>query len=230
MASDDLIKKLDTLQEEGKFQEVFDTVTAAVKDDASNIELLWRTSRAFYDMAESKEDKTWQQDYFTKSLDYAKKALEADANHFGGHKWFAISSSAVGQFLAAKDKIGNAFKIKEEALRAVELRPGDATTLHLLGRWCHSVASISWVERKVASALFATPPESSFDEALAFFLRAAEANPNFIRNALYTADTYVQLKKQAEAKAWYQKAGEMKATTDAEKRMQDEAKTKLSKL
>jgi len=228
--AEDLLKKLDTLQEEGKIQEVLEAVNNALKDDANNVELLWRASRAYYDMAETKEDKTWQQDYFTKSLDFSKKALEVDPNHFGGHKWFAISCSSMGQFLATKDRIGNAVKIKEEALKAVELRPGDATTLHLLGRWCHSVASISWVERKVASALFATPPESSFEEALSFFLRAAEANPNFIRNALYTADTYVLLKKSADAKTWYQKAGEMKSTTDAEKRMQDEAKTKLSKL
>lgn len=43
---------------------------------------------------------------------------------------------------------------------------GDQTLNHLLGRWCFAVASISWMERKLASAIFASPPESSYDEAL----------------------------------------------------------------
>jgi hypothetical protein len=43
---------------------------------------------------------------------------------------------------------------------------GDQTLNHLLGRWCYAVASVSWMERKLASAIFATPPESSYDEAL----------------------------------------------------------------
>jgi len=230
MASD-LIEKLDSLQEQGEFQQVFDALAEARKEQPDNVEIVWRSSRAYYDLAETKpQDKTWQQENFTKSLELAKKALELNPEHWAGHKWFAISCSAVGEFLATKDKIGNAFKIKEEALKAVELRPDDATTLHLLGRWCLSVASIGWLERKAASVLFASPPESSYDEALSFFLRAAEKNSNFIRNALYVGDTYSLLKKMQEAKAWYTKAMEMKASSDAERRMQEEAKTKLSKL
>jgi hypothetical protein len=36
--------------------------------------------------------------------------------------------------------VGNAFKIKEHAMKANELAPGDPTTLHLLGRWCFRFA------------------------------------------------------------------------------------------
>jgi len=38
-----------------------------------------------------------------------------------------------------------------------------------------------WYQRKVASAVFATPPISSFDEALIYFLKAEEVDPNFYR-------------------------------------------------
>ena len=31
-------------------------------------------------------------------------------------------------------------------------------------RWCYGIANIGWMERKLASTLFATPPESSFEE------------------------------------------------------------------
>ena len=43
-------------------------------------------------------------------------------------------TSAVGDFVPTKEKIGNAYKIKEHALKALELKADDATTLHLLGR------------------------------------------------------------------------------------------------
>ena len=43
-------------------------------------------------------------------------------------------------------------------LRSAQLNPHKATTHHVLGEWAYGVASISWVERRVAAALFATPP------------------------------------------------------------------------
>ena len=41
---------------------------------------------------------------------------------------------------------------------SARLDPSHATTHHVLGEWAFGVASISWVERRVAAALFATPP------------------------------------------------------------------------
>ena len=46
---------------------------------------------------------------------------------------------------------------------------------------CYNIASMPWYQRKVASAVFATPPISSFDEALIYFLKAEEVDPNFYR-------------------------------------------------
>lgn len=50
----------------------------------------------------------------------------------------------------------------------------DYITLHCLGSWCYEVASLSSIERVIAKTFFGTPPESSFDEALRFFLEAEE--------------------------------------------------------
>jgi len=40
------------------------------------------------------------------------------------------------------------------------------------------VAGISWLERKGAAALYAAPPESSFDEALQNFMKTEEIKPD----------------------------------------------------
>ena len=42
---------------------------------------------------------------------------------------------------------------------------------HLLGHWCYRVAAMSWMERKAASSLFGTPPESTYQETLDYFLK-----------------------------------------------------------
>ncbi len=39
------------------------------------------------------------------------------------------------------------------------------------------MAGLSWLERKAAAALFATPPEATYDETLQSFMRAEELNP-----------------------------------------------------
>ncbi len=138
--------------------------------------------------------------------------------------------SAVADLLSTKEKIENAFKIKEHAIKALEIRPEDATTNHLLGRWCYNVASIGWLERKLAATLFATPPESTYDEALKYFLRAGEIEQNFPRNDLFTGDTYLQLGKKDKAKEYYQKAANAPAVSESDKAINQEAKTKLAKV
>ena len=45
----------------------------------------------------------------------------------------------------------------------------------------YSISDIPWYQRKAASVLFATPPESSFEESLKLFLHAENIDPNFYR-------------------------------------------------
>lgn len=50
------------------------------------------------------------------------------------------------------------------------------------------VYMLSWVERKLAATLFATPPESTVEDALKYFEKAEEVNPGFYKaNQLYIA-------------------------------------------
>jgi len=155
------------------------------------------------------------------------KTIKLNENCSQGHKWYAILLSLKGDFVSTKEKIGNAFTIKEHCLKANELTPNDSTTLHVLGRWCFDVAKIGWVERKLASAIFAQPPESSFEEAVKWFTLAQEAEPHFIRNAVLVGDTYVQLKDQQKANEWYKKASEIPPETEFDKQRITEAISKI---
>jgi len=219
------------LDEEKKYSESFELLEKSHKENENEFEITWRLARAYFNISEQKpDDKEYKKQMCMKGLEIAQLALTQNPDHWAGHKWMAIMLSAVAELLATKEKIENAFKIKEHALKALEIRPEDATTTHLLGRWCYNVASIGWFERKIAATLFATPPESSYDEALKFFLKAGEIEKNFARNDLFTGDTYLALGKKDKAKECYQKAANAPAVSESDKAINQEAKSKLAKL
>ena len=49
------------------------------------------------------------------------------------------------------------------------------------------------MERKAASAFFATPPESSYEEALGYMLNAAKHRDDWIRAAQQVGECYAKL-------------------------------------
>lgn len=59
------------------------------------------------------------------------------------------------------------------------MKPQEKTLLHMRGRFSYSVASLTWLERKAASAFFASPPEATYDEAIADFLEVCFYALNF---------------------------------------------------
>lgn len=52
------------------------------------------------------------------------------------------------------------------------------------GRLCFSVASLSWVERTLASTLYGSPPEATMDEAIESFLKVGF----FVINSFFDFD------------------------------------------
>ncbi|KYQ92314.1 hypothetical protein DLAC_06278 [Tieghemostelium lacteum] len=229
--AEELIQKYDDLHLAGRENpQILEGLLAANEQYPNNVEIMWRISRAYYDRNELSSDKAVKKDFVEKGFNMINKANEVNANHWAVHKWMAIMYSALGDHVSSKEKIANAFKIKEHALKALELKPNDPTTLHLLGRWCMTIANISWIERGIASALFGTPPTSSFEEALDYFLKAhavGSTDPTTLRNTIFIGDCYTQLKNGAKAKEYYTLAAETVPKNDFDKTLIQEAKSKI---
>ncbi|XP_075561065.1 regulator of microtubule dynamics protein 1 isoform X6 [Pelecanus crispus] len=171
---EEVIEQADYLYGSGETEKLYWLLVQHKNSD--DAELLWRLARASRDLAQlssTSAEKKRQLAY--EALEYAKKALEKNESNFAAHKWYAICLSDVGDFEGIKTKIGNAVVIKEHFQRAIELNPKDATTIHLIGIWCYSFAEMPWYQRKIAATLFATPPTSTFQEALRYFHMAEEA-------------------------------------------------------
>ncbi|KAK7197947.1 Tetratricopeptide repeat [Novymonas esmeraldas] len=190
-------------------------------------EILWRLARSYYEVANESADADVRAPYLKEGMELCKRSVEADQNNFASHKWLGILISE--QKVSTKEKIANAYVIRDHFKRAVELNPNDATSLHCMGNWCFKILQIGWLERKAAALVLGEPPSSTYEECLGYLLRSAEAG-NTIHNSTMIGDAYAQQSKYDEARKWYQTAIDMPANTELQKRNHDAAVAKLKKI
>ncbi|XP_072783302.1 regulator of microtubule dynamics protein 2 isoform X5 [Taeniopygia guttata] len=166
------------------------------KDDkyGNSVDFLWRFARAYGDLFEMTTDAEEKRKYVTDGKIKAEKAVQLDAGSAESHQWFAIMCGYMSQFESIQNKIRNGYLFKEHLDKAIELKPQDPFLYYLNGRWCYSVAQLSWLEKTVAAALFGTPPTSTVEEALQNFLKAEEMHPGYSKcNYVYLAKCYKDL-------------------------------------
>ncbi|XP_029078356.1 regulator of microtubule dynamics protein 1 isoform X3 [Monodon monoceros] len=163
--------------------------------ESEDAELLWRLARASRDIAQLSGTSEEEKKLLVyEALEYAKRALEKNESSFAAHK------------------------------KAIELNPKDATAIHLMGIWCYTFAEMPWYQRRLAEMLFATPPSSTYEEALGYFHRAEQVDPNFYsKNLLLLGKTYLKLHNKKLAAFWLTKAKDYAAHTEEDKQIQTEA-------
>ncbi|KAN0006538.1 hypothetical protein ACTFIU_003251 [Dictyostelium citrinum] len=225
---EEIINKADDLHNQCKHGEIIEFINEQEDQDnvSKNVEINWRLARAYYNQSDLEEDRDTKLKYIQSSLEIINKFISTN-EHPDLYKWWAISTSGLGEYLGAREKVGNAPKIHDYAIKSLELRPNDSITLFLLGRWSYSVASISWIERGVANTLFGKVPNATYQEALDYFLKSYEVDPTLIRCIVSIADCYTQLKQYEKAKEYYTIAASMTPKNKFEEKFVLEAKNKI---
>jgi hypothetical protein len=144
-------------------------------------EILCRLARAYFKLAqEPGTEKAAQKDLADKALAISRSSLAADdgAGNWRCHLFYGICLNFWASQQGTKSQLENSQAVKAAWLQAAELSsPPDATAMNLLGRWCFAFADMGWVQRRAAGAIFASPPTSTYEEALGYFRRAEEADP-----------------------------------------------------
>jgi len=226
----DFISEIEQAHEIHDFAKVKALLTEGLAAFPDAIELLCYKARSLFDESNDTTNPKEKQSLLEQGLSFAEKALSIDENSWLAHKWVAIITSSLLDFMGKKEKIMKAFEVKSHAQIAIEKNPTDATTFHLLGRLCFNVANISWIERKLAQTLLADPPTATFDEALGHFIKASTLRSEFISNNLWIAHTYVKLNNSAKAKEWYEITVKTPSHSEFDNITITEAKTALKKL
>lgn len=227
----DLMAKADAAHEAKDYDATMKYLEEAAKLDKMNDEIMWKISRGYFDFADRKpNDVEYKKPFLYKGREYAEKALALNDKSAGAHKWYAIHHGQIGEAEGTEQKIKNSYGMRDHTLKAIEYDPSDDGNYHVMGRWHYALADLSWIERKVAGMIYATPPDASFEEALEFFTKANQLDPSDIRNMLYIGYCHDQLGDEDKAAAWLKKAINAKADTDSDRSLQAEAKEALEDL
>ncbi|NXP31545.1 RMD2 protein, partial [Leiothrix lutea] len=201
------------------------------KDDKYEncVDFLWRLARAYGDLFEMTTDAEEKRQYVTDALVKFSSRRNLQSN-----KWeylFAIMCGYMSQFESVQNKIRNGYLFKEHLDKAIELKPQDPFLYYLNGRWCYSVAQLSWIEKKVAAALFGTPPTSTVEEALQNFLKAEEMHPGYSKcNYVYLAKCYKDLGQKNNALKYCDSALSILSVTNEDKEAQKDLEALLLTL
>ncbi|XP_067006000.2 regulator of microtubule dynamics protein 1 isoform X2 [Anabrus simplex] len=199
--------------------------------DTDDVEVLWRLSRALYSHSKQERDSKKKKELVAESFRLIKHALSLEKDNWAVHKWYAVLLDANASHEGIKARISELTNVKHHLQKAAELNPTDATTLYMLGSWCYGIADMPWYQRKIASTLFATPPYSSYEEALSYFLKAEETDPNFYSlNLLMLGKSYMQLQNPERAKHYLKLASLYPAKTDEDFEATKEATELLKKI
>jgi len=226
-----LLTEAEKLHDANDYQGTMAKLQEAEKLNKDNPEILWKIARAYFDFADQDpENLELQKKNIYPGFEYAKRCIEIAPNVAGGHQYYAILIGRIGEIEGTKQKITNSYAVKEHTLKAIELDPTEDSNYHVMGRWHYALADLSWVERQIASVIYAKPPAASFESAVEFFTKAHELNPTDIRHLLWLGKSYEKLGQKDKAIDALKQALAITATTDSEKNMHQEAKKLLEDL
>ncbi|KAK2169645.1 hypothetical protein LSH36_8g08046 [Paralvinella palmiformis] len=207
-------------------QRAFDLLKAEEESLRIQPEYLWRMAKAAFSLSQiegAKGDEEEKKRFIYMSKDFAVRSLQFNGRNSNAHKWCAITLGSVGDYEGTQTKILNGFKFKEHIEKAIEIAPNDPSSLHLMGRWCYGVYMLSWLERKAAAALFATPPTATIDEALENFLKADKLSPGkWKENTLFIAKCYIEKRDYYSAVEWLDKANNIESISQDDRNSQKE--------
>jgi tetratricopeptide (TPR) repeat protein len=217
-----IIEEADKLYTDNEIIKLYDYLVQ--HKDTKNDEILWRLARATCDKGKHAKNTNDKKACFIEAFEYVKQALELNNNNYASHKWYAILLDYTAEYEGTKQRITNAFHVKEHFMKAIELNPKDATSIYSLGYWCFLFADMPWYQRKIASAVFATPPTSTYEEALAYFKKAEETEPSFYSmNLLMLGKTYVRQKNYEMATKYLKRARDFHVRTPDDQQAHKEA-------
>lgn len=223
----DVLASSDQHFDENQFQDALNVLKAPTVDQTLT-EVQWRQARAMYKL--SRIPGAAKAELIRSAHTLVAAAVAQDDTNFACHKWMAILLDAKSELDGVKERVTQLETVKRHMERAVALNPDDPTGLHLLGNFAFGLADMPWYQRKIVSAIFATPPSGTYDEALTHFLAAEEKKAHFYpMNLLLIAKCYLALKQQDKAKEFLQQAAAVKALNEDDKTCKEEATALLKK-
>lgn len=206
--------------------------TALRQADPGNAELWWKQARLNITIAESfgQRETSRKMPYYTRAVEYARKAISADNSNASAHTWLAAALAVKSDKLGNKEKLARAAEIKGELDRALALNPNDDVAWSILGSWYHQVSRIGWMNRLLGNTFVGRMPKGTPEDAEKAFRKAISLNPRAIRHYHELALLYIDLQRDAEALQILQAALNKPVLMKSDLRRKEEMKKLIRKL
>ncbi|CAK9825494.1 Regulator of microtubule dynamics protein 1 [Anthophora retusa] len=223
---DIILKEIDDQVNKEFDVRTYNKLQLLLKSHQDNIEVIWRFARASYDHAEAESDKNVRRTIILEGIKYCEGVLES--RHPDLFKWYAILIGLNGDYLSTTEKVKNGVVFQNYVTKALEMQPNDFELHYLLGRFKYEVANLSWIEKKVATAMFSEFPNVSHEEALDCFETAARLGNKTPYIQLYISKCYIALKRYSRAIDFLNEVLEKPILTDEDEKVHTEASKLLN--
>jgi tetratricopeptide (TPR) repeat protein len=211
-------------------QKAFELYNEALKLAPGDYEILWRLSRTYVDIGEHLPGKTdaekkIQLEYYEKSFDYAKKAVEANPKAAMGYTRQAIANGRIALFRGVFESLSLVKQVRADCEKAIVLDATEPAAYYVLGRThmklCEKPKFVRW-PLGIGWA--------NMEDAVKNFEKAIELRPNFIMYRLDCARAYVELEEYGKAREQLTKIASLPKEDEDDDVFRKEAVAELEKI
>ena len=180
---------------------------AALQQDSTNYEALWKAARSVADVAKQIQGgadslKKRRDRLYSIGRGYAEAALRADSTRAEGHFALAMVLGRLSRTRGGKERVRFARIIYDEASRAIAIDSTHDGAHHVLGAWHAEVKRLSGFTRFFAKTLFGAGfmNKATWADAQRSLERAVALKPQNVYHHLELAEVYVDVGKYTAAR------------------------------
>ena len=203
----------------------------SLKSDDYN--LLLKITRVCNDLGEyyyELRDEKSSEEVVYKAVDYAEKFYKLYPDSAKVYTFLAWSYGNQALFEGGKEKIKLAYKIKDNAEKAIQMDSTDYLPYIILGIYHRQLAALNWFERTFANIFFGKVPEGSFEESEKMMLKALEIQPVIIIATFHLSLTYKEMGETEKEIEMLKKVLELPERDFRDKFAKRKAKERLKEL
>lgn len=168
-------------------------------------DLLWRRGRWRCAKAEKMKDRVEAVGLFKLAEEDARAALVMGTNDFACWKALAIVVGKVAKFKGLSDKVKMSREVKISITKAIELKPNDSASHHVLGCWHHAVANLGWLAKSAIMLIYGGMPDASNEMAVQCFQHAI-ALEDYPPHHVELGKVFITMGRKDEARASFEEA------------------------